>query len=175
MNIVLIGYRGTGKSAVGRILAERLNKTYEGMDANIVRGAGMPIAAIVEQSGWSTFRDMETRQAMDLARKDDQIIDTGGGIIERPDNLPALQKNGCIFWLKASVGTIVARIRGDDQRPALTEGKTFVEEVAEVLQQREARYRAAAHHAIDTDTLTPQQVADRIVSLLKSCPQGRVP
>jgi shikimate kinase len=87
-------------------------------------------------------------------------------VIERPENIPALEKNGRIFWLKASVATIVRRIQGDDQRPALTEGKTFTEEVAEVLERRVAKYQAAAMHAIDTDALTPEQVADDVIRLL---------
>ena len=166
MNIVLIGYRGTGKSVVGRILAQRLKRPYEGMDANIVKRAGMPIPSIVEQFGWPRFRDIETEEALTLARQDNCIIDTGGGVIERPENIPALGQNGLIFWLKASVETIIDRIGGDDQRPALTKGKTFTEEVAEVLERREPKYAAAAQHTIDTDTLTPEQVVQIILTLL---------
>ena len=162
MNIVLIGYRGTGKSVVGQILARRLEMTYVGMDAEIVRRAGMPIPQIVDKIDWPGFRDLETRVALDLAGRDNLIIDTGGGVIERPENIPALQKNGWICWLKASVATIVSRIQGDDQRPALTDGKTFTEEVAEVLEQRRAKYQTAAQHEIDTDALTPEEVAAKI-------------
>ena len=164
MNIVLIGYRGTGKSVVGRILARRLNRTYEGMDANIVQRAGMSIPQIVEKSGWLGFRDIETREALALAAKDNLVIDTGGGVIERPENIPALRQNGIIFWLKASVETIVGRIQGDNQRPALTQGKTFTDEVAEVLERRTPKYRSAAHYEIDTDTRDPEQVAQEIIS-----------
>ncbi len=167
MNIVLIGYRGTGKSVVGRILARRLGMTYEGMDANIVVRAGMPIPEIVERFGWDRFREIETEEALDLAGRDRLIIDTGGGVIERPENMPALAKNGKVFWLKASVETIVQRIQGDDQRPALTEGKSFTEEVEEVLDRRRKKYEAAARFEIDTDDLTPEQVADEIVALCR--------
>ncbi len=163
MNIVLIGYRGTGKSVVGKILAERLNMAYEGMDANIVKRAGMPIPQIVEKFGWPKFRDIETEEALDLADKDHLIIDTGGGVIERPKNIPALKKNGTVFWLKAAADTIVRRIQGDDQRPALVEGKTFTEEVAEVLENRLSKYQNAADCEIDTDQLTPEQVAQIII------------
>ena len=166
MNIVLIGYRGTGKSVVGQILARRLNKTYVGMDAGIVERAGMPIPEIVEKYDWPGFRDLETRVALDLADRHDLVIDTGGGVIERAENIPALKKNGRVFWLQASVETIVRRIQGDDQRPALTVGKTFTEEVAEVLEKRHAKYLAAADYAIDTDTLSPQQVAEAVITEL---------
>lgn len=165
MNIVLIGYRGTGKSLVGRILARRLGMRYIGMDAAIVERAGMPIPQIVEKHGWHGFRDLESAQARELSGLDNLIIDTGGGIIERPENIEALQKNALIFWLKARVDTIVRRIRGDTQRPSLTTGKTFTEEVAEVLEQRIPKYKSAAHHEIETDELNPEQIADRIIGI----------
>jgi len=165
MNIVLIGYRGTGKSVVGKLLAVRLGMQCVGMDAKIVEKAGMSIPEIVEKFGWPKFRDMESEVARELAGMDKLIIDTGGGVIERPENIKALQTNARIFWLKASVDVIVSRIREDTQRPALITGKTFTQEVAEVLEQRIPKYRSAAHYEIDTDPLTPEQVAERIIEL----------
>ena len=99
------------------------------------------------------------------AALDNIIIDTGGGVIERPENVEALKINSNIFWLKASVDSIVARIQGGMERPALTSGKTFTEEVAEVLEQRIPKYKRAAQYAIDTDDLTPEQVTDRIIKI----------
>jgi shikimate kinase len=168
MNIVLIGYRGTGKSEIGAILAKRLGMRRIAMDAEIVKKAGMSIPEIVEKYGWPGFRDRESAEARELANCDNIIIDTGGGIIERPENIEVLQKNACMIWLKASVETIVARIQGGSERPALTSGKTFTEEVAEVLERRTPRYRSAAHHEIDTDDLTPDQIADTIVDILRT-------
>jgi len=165
MNIVLIGYRGTGKTVVGELLAARLGMTYMGMDAQIVKKAGMPIPEIVEKSGWPGFRDMESEVARELAGLDNLIIDTGGGVIERPENIEALKTNARIFWLKASVDAIVSRIQDDTQRPALIAGKTFTQEVAEVLEQRTPKYQSAAHHEIDTDPLTPEQVAEKIIQI----------
>ena len=165
MNLVLIGYRGTGKSVVGELLAARLGMPCIGMDAEIVKKAGMPIPEIVEKYDWPKFRDLESEQARELAGRDRIIIDTGGGVIERPENIEALKTKARIFWLKASVDTIVARIEGGSERPALTAGKTFTEEVAEVLERRTSKYQSAAHHEIDTDALTPEQVADRIIEI----------
>lgn len=170
MNIVLIGYRGTGKSHVGRILSRQLNMPYIGMDAAIVLKSGMPIAEIVDKFGWTEFRDRESAEAMELAGQDGIIIDTGGGIIERPVNIETLQKNACIFWLKASVETIVSRIQGNTERPALTSGKTFLEEVSEVLERRIPKYKSAAHYEIDTNAATPEQVADRIIDIWNKPP-----
>jgi shikimate kinase len=165
MNIVLIGYRGTGKSVIGRLLAQRLAMPYIGMDAEIIERAGMPVPEIVAKEGWPGFRDRESALARELAEQDSIIIDTGGGVIERPENIAALQHNGCIIWLKAEVSTIVARIQGDDQRPSLTQGKTFTEEVAEVLERRTPLYQTAAHYEIETDPLTPEQIVEMIVAI----------
>jgi shikimate kinase len=167
MNIVLIGYRGTGKSVVGKLVAEALRMQCISMDGRIVERAGMSIPDIVENQGWSAFRDMESEIARELAKADNIIIDSGGGVIERPENIDALGVNSRIVWLKASVGVIVSRIQGDTERPSLTGGKSFTEEVAEVLARRTPKYKNAAHYEIDTDHLTPEQVADRIIEICK--------
>lgn len=166
MNIVLIGYRGTGKSVVGELLAKRLGKKYVSMDAEIITHAGMSVPEIVEKFGWPKFRDLESEQAKKLAGEDNLILDTGGGVIERPENIESLKQNACIFWLKASVDVIVSRIADDTQRPSLVDGKTFTEEVAEVLARRKSKYQNAAQYEVDTDQLTPDQVADVIISRL---------
>jgi len=166
MNIVLIGYRGTGKSHVGQILAERLEMGLVSMDAEIVKNAGSPIPEIVAAHGWDYFRDLETAEARRLSGQDRLVIDCGGGVIERDENVAILQNNATVFWLQAEVGTIVSRIEGDTGRPALVEGKSFTEEVAEVLERRTPKYAAAAHHAIGTDQLTPEQVAGKILELI---------
>ncbi|MCK5340611.1 MAG: shikimate kinase [Desulfobulbaceae bacterium] len=165
MNIVLIGYRGTGKSVVAEILSQRLSMKSFGMDAEIVKKAGMSIPEIVETSGWDTFRDMESEIARGLSNEDNIIIDTGGGVIERPKNIETLKENGSIFWLQASVDVIVSRIESGVERPALVEGKTFTEEVAEVLERRLPKYSGAAQHTIDTDSITPDQVAEKIIEI----------
>ena len=164
MNIVLIGYRGTGKSQVGALLAEMLDMRVVSMDEEIVKTAAMSIPEIVERFGWSDFRQRETDEARKLSGLDGLVIDCGGGVIERSENIELLQKNAQLFWLRAEVATIVARIQGGTERPALVAGKTFTEEVAEVLDRRRPLYRNAAHHEIDTDALTPQQVAEQIVA-----------
>jgi len=165
MNIVLIGYRGTGKSVVGELLAQKLNRETVSMDAEIVKKAAMPIPEFVQKNGWPEFRDLETEVARELAERDNIIVDCGGGIIERPENIPALRANGSIFWLQASVDVIISRITDGTERPALTEGKTFTEEVAEVLDRRIPLYSDAAQHIINTDDMTPEQVADSILAI----------
>jgi shikimate kinase len=164
MNIVLIGYRGTGKSVVGKILSQRLGMQCISMDARIVEKAGMSIPEIVAKHDWPAFRDLESEVARELAQRDNLIIDTGGGVIERPENIAALQTNALIVWLKASVGLIVSRIEKGTERPSLT-GKSFTDEVAEVLERRTPKYQSAAHYEIDSEHLTPKQVAERIIEI----------
>lgn len=165
MNLVLIGYRGTGKSAAGNILGEMLNRPVISMDEEIVCEEGCSIPETVEKHGWSYFRDVETRVAKQLAGQDGLIIDCGGGVIERDENIPALKQNGVVFWLKASTPVIVKRIEGGTDRPALVEGKTFTEEVEEVLERRAPLYAAAADHEIDTDRHSPQDTADAVAEI----------
>jgi len=165
MILVLIGYRGTGKTVVGDLLAKRLQMPCVRMDDEVVSRAGMPTNDIVAQFGWPKFRDIESEVAVDMSERDNIIVDTGGGVIERQENVDVLKKNARIFWLRATVDTIVSRIQDCTARPALTAGKTFTEEVAEVLERRNPKYQAAAHHEIVTDGQTPEQVADKIIAL----------
>lgn len=168
MNIILIGYRGTGKSVVGKLLSKELNMEVVGMDNEIVKNAEMSIPEIVDQFGWDHFRDIETRIALSLAEKDNLVIDTGGGVIERSENMAELGKTGPVFWLTASVDTIVDRIQDDTNRPALVDGKTFTEEIAEVLERRESKYREASQYKIDTDGITPEQVGDQVIKIINN-------
>ena len=137
-----------------------------GMDRKIVEAAGKSIPEIVEKYGWSQFRDMESELVRQLAKCDHLIIDTGGGVIERAENIRALKTNSYIFWLKASVDTIVNRIQNDTQRPSLTPDKSFTEEVGEILSKRTPKYKMASEFEIDTDHLTAEQVADQIMAML---------
>ena len=167
MNIVLIGYRGAGKSVVADVLSETLKMKTIGMDAEIVKMAGLTIPEIVKRYGWDKFRDIESEMAQQVSQLDDVIIDTGGGVIERPENIETLKKNGIIFWLKASIDIIIKRIESGTDRPALTKGTSFIEEVEEVLEKRLPKYSSAAQHEIDTDHITPDQVAARIIDIWK--------
>ncbi|MGE0470835.1 MAG: Shikimate kinase [Candidatus Nitrospira kreftii] len=166
MNIVLIGYRGTGKSTVGKMLASRLDCTLLSTDAEIVRLAGHTIPEIVEQHGWEHFRNLESQICQQLAGRQGLIIDTGGGVILRPQNVAVLKQLGTLFWLTASVETIARRIGGGTQRPSLTGVKSFIDEIQEVLRERLPKYQTAADHVIETDGKSLRQVADEILARL---------
>lgn len=165
MNVVLIGFRGTGKSHVATILSNHLKMPVVSLDKEIERETGKTISEIVEQYGWNHFRNLESQLVQQYAIKDNLIIDTGGGVILRNENIDALRANGRIIWLRASPETIVRRIKKSTDRPALKEGTSFLDEVHEVLDERIALYEAAAEFTVDTDRSTPGEVANQIVHL----------
>lgn len=167
MNVVLIGYRGTGKSAVAPQLAEKLELRVVVLDQEIERRAGQRIPAIVEARGWAGFRDLEEEVVRSFAAQDGQVLDCGGGVVEREANFAVLRAAGPVIWLRASTDTIVRRIAGDTQRPSLTGAKSFTDEVAEVLARRAPLYQQLAHVAIDTDHWTVEQVVDEILRYVR--------
>jgi shikimate kinase len=166
MNIVLIGYRGTGKSTIGRLLAVRLGRELVSTDAEIVERAQRTIPEIVTQEGWEYFRNLESDICRELGVRDRLMVDTGGGAILREQNVEALKRNGVLFWLTASVETIVKRIGRDNQRPSLTGTKSFVDEIRDVLQERTPKYQSAADHIIATDDRSIDQVVDHVLTLV---------
>jgi shikimate kinase len=166
MNIVLIGYRGTGKSTVGKLLAARLRRELVSTDAEIVKRAKRTIPEIVTQEGWEYFRDRESEVCRELAGRDHLVIDTGGGAILRAQNVETLKRNGTVFWLEASVRTITKRIGRDNQRPSLTGSKSFVDEIQDVLRERTPKYQAAADHVIVTDDRSINQLTEEVLALL---------
>jgi len=166
MNIVLIGYRGTGKSTVARTLARILKREAVSLDETIVRSAGLSIPEIVERSGWDHFRDLESRTVLEISKRDNLIIDSGGGVILREENTRSLKTNGFLILLSADRDTIVKRIQSGADRPSLTGKKSFVAEVEEVLKQRMPKYLAAADFQIDTGRLDPEAVAAGIIEEL---------
>lgn len=166
MNVVLIGYRGTGKSSVGKILATRLGHALLSTDEEVVRIARQTIPEIVEQHGWEKFRDLESQVCQRLDGREGLVVDTGGGIILRPQNVAVLKHIGTVFWLTASVEAIAKRIGGDTQRPSLTGVKSFVDEIQEVLRERLPKYQATADHVIETEGKSLRKVADEILARL---------
>jgi len=166
MNIVLMGYRGTGKSTVGRLLATRLGRELVSTDAEIIKRAQRTIPEIVAQEGWEYFRDLESSICGELAGRDQLVIDTGGGAILRAQNVEALKKNSTVVWLTASVETIAKRIGGDNQRPSLTGTKSFVDEIQDVLRERTPKYQAAADHSIATDDQSINQLVETLLTLV---------
>ncbi len=169
-NLVLIGYRATGKTSVGARLAEILHRPFVDLDQVLVEEAGRPIVEIVASGGWGEFRRLEKELAARYRHCRGQVLATGGGIVLDPDNVAALRENGVIIWLTADPKTIQARL-GQDQprdanRPSLT-GSDTISEVAEVLKQRYPLYQAAAQIVVDTTDRSLEQVVDLVLAALR--------
>ncbi len=167
MNLFLIGYRCTGKTRVGKSLAERLGRPFLDTDAEVVRESGMSISDMVDRFGWGYFRDRERRILQRMCKGNDHVIATGGGIILNPRNVADMAAAGRVVWLRARPATIAERMgrdsRTESQRPSLT-GKTPVEEIEETLTERLPLYESAMHMAVDTDGLTAGEITHLILA-----------
>jgi shikimate kinase len=163
MKIVLMGPRGSGKSSVATLLAQRLQLQLINMDAMIAQRAGMAIPTLVKQYGWDYFRELESSIARNLAEYEDCVIDTGGGVVIRASNTNHLKQNGVVIFLTADAATLIHRVKNSTSRPPLTADKSFTEEMQEVLAARQSLYEAAADYTVNTSHYTIEQVVDDII------------
>ncbi|HZK25844.1 MAG TPA: shikimate kinase [Oscillospiraceae bacterium] len=162
-NIVLIGFMGTGKTEVGKLLAASLNRRLVDTDQTIVETEGRPITEIFAQEGERYFRRLETAVIEQLCQQRGLVIPTGGGAILDPHNVALLQASGLVIWLDASVAELERRLAHDQSRPLLT-GETGV---GELYQQRQAAYRQAAHERVDTTAKPPLAVVAEIMAIIR--------
>jgi len=170
-NLVLIGYRATGKTSVGIRLAEVLQRPFVDLDQVLVREAGRSIADIVAQGGWTEFRRLEKQLVARYRDTRGQVLATGGGVVLDPNNVAALRENGIIIWLTADPAAIQTRLAQDQprdaNRPSLT-GEDTIREVLAVLEARAPLYQAAAQISIDTTHWSESQVVKLVLAALKS-------
>ena len=164
--ILLIGYRGTGKTAVAEQLARRLGEMHIDTDTEVERATGRTIARIFSESGEETFRNLETDALCEALKGGCRILALGGGVVLREENRSMLKDAGITVLLQATPETIFARLAGDPateaQRPNLTGGG--LEEIVEVLEIRRELYHQSADLIVDTEDKTPAQVADEILA-----------
>ncbi len=173
-NLVLIGYRATGKTAVGEALARALSRPLVDLDEVLVAEAGCSIAEMVAKHGWEEFRRREKELVHRFGREQGRVLATGGGVVLDPENVQILRENGIIIWLKAPPAVIKERLRQDrttgEFRPSLTGADTLAE-VEQVLAQREPLYRQAAQVVIDTSGLSISQVVEQILAAIDLKPE----
>jgi 3-dehydroquinate synthase len=160
-NIVLIGFMGAGKTAVGRELAGRLGWPFYDTDAVVEQAAGKYVAAIFDEDGEARFREHERRVVAQVARHRPAVIACGGGVVTDPRNVRALTRTGRIVLLEATVDRTLARVGAGTDRPLLRQDPSA--RAASLLEQRRPLYRKAAEIVIDTDDLTIDAVATRVV------------
>jgi shikimate kinase len=175
MNIILTGYRCTGKTSAGKRLAERLGFSFFDTDEMVERQTGLPIPRIVAERGWDAFRLAEREAIGELSGADRAVIALGGGAVLDSRNVETLKKNGVFVWLIAPAKTIAARMGNDEsdgnKRPSLTQA-TSIGEIDPVLAGREPLYRRLADLAVDTTEIDADRVAEAICAgLRKQFPQ----
>ena len=138
MNIVMLGYRGTGKSVISKKLSHKLRRKLYKIDDLISRSCGKSIPEIVDQDGWEFFRKKESDIVAEVSSQAKKsIIDCGGGVVLNDANIDNLKKEGVCIVLTANLETIIKRIKHDQNRPPLEVSVSFEEEQKKILEERE--------------------------------------
>ena len=167
-NIFLIGYRGSGKTTVGRLLAEHLAWRFVDTDRLIELDAGITIAEIFASEGEAGFRRREAEAIVRAARDRQQVVSVGGGAVVTQRNVERIHRSGTVIWLTAPAEALWERINRDarskQRRPDLTE-HGGLEEVRRLLAVREPAYRSAADRTVPTEDRSPQEVVAAIAAL----------
>jgi shikimate kinase len=169
VHIILIGYRGTGKSAVGERLAEKLRLPFYDIDELVERETGISIRDMVVERGWAYFRKSESEIVRKLALMQRGVVATGGGAVMDEGNCDILKKHGLLIWLRAGVVTMVERIRDDatskERRPSLLHDDVF-QETEDVLKERLPVYRGVADFSINTTGKSIDEIVEAVCQFL---------
>ena len=171
MNVILIGFRCTGKTAVGQELARRLSRPFVDADTYLQEREGKTIAQIFAQGGESLFRQLEQEVIAELTQRDGLVLAAGGGVVLDGENVRRLRASGEVVRLTASLETILARLGEDEktraERPRLTGEEDMRREVERLLTYREPFYQRAADFTIETEGKSIEEVADEVLGRLK--------
>ena len=167
MLITLTGFMGSGKTTVGKVLADFLGCPFYDLDALIVKKAGRSIPEIFADGGEAAFRTLEAkvlRQAVEKYAESTAILSLGGGTLGTPASARLVAEKTTCIYLRASVDTLAARLAPEAAgRPLLCGAPDLRERIAALLAGREDVYASTAHVTVDTDGLSPEQIADEIV------------
>lgn len=170
MNLILIGYRASGKTSVGEKLSGLLGLPFYDTDALTGQQTGKTVREMVLEGGWPAFRQAERAAIAGLAGEEKAVIALGGGAILDPSNVKALRPRGFFIWLQAEKETIQERLKGDrasaEQRPPLSISGN--EDAEEILRRRIPLYEAIADLIVDTTGLSIEAVCEEILAALKN-------
>ncbi len=164
-NIVLVGFMGTGKTTIATQLANRLNMRYVSTDGLIEKREKRTINEIFTKSGEDYFRDVESDVIREVSGMEGLVIDTGGGVVMREENLANLKSTGVVICLTADEETIMERTKKYKHRPLLNVEDPKLK--IRTLLAKRAPFYAKADHCIDTGKLTIRQVVEKIVEIAK--------
>lgn len=165
--VVLVGFMGSGKSSVGRILSRRLGCRFEDLDGRIESRVGRRVADLFREEGEEAFRGLEREEARAVVGLGRCVVATGGGAFVDPDTRAILQEGAVTVWLRCDLDAIIGRIRPDGSRPLA--GNRVI--MRTLLAEREPSYRKA-DVTVDACSGTPREVADRIFGLLEERLRG---
>lgn len=167
VNIVLIGFRGTGKSCVGKAVAELMKRRFIDADDYLEHKVGKTITEIFSESGEEGFRKIESEIIGELSLLDNVVIAAGGGAVLKEENVKNMKRNGFVVLLEADIETLHKRlsedIEGGAQRPDLTDMKQY-EEIKYLLEYRRPFYKQAADYRVNTTELSVNQLAENVLS-----------
>ena len=162
MIVYLVGMPGSGKSRVGREVADRLGVPFVDLDAQIERTEGLSVAEIFTRDGEAAFRTLEARALVDASAQDPSVVACGGGIVLEPANRITLRSSGVCVYLDVPLSVLEERVRPGTDRPLIRSAG----DLGLLLESREQLYREFAAHVVDGSG-PPDEVADAIVEELR--------
>lgn len=165
-NVALIGFMGTGKTAVGKALAKKLGKEFIEMDSLIEQKAGKSIPEIFGEDGEIAFRELEIATAKEISKQKNLVIACGGGVVLNKINIDRLKNEAVIVYLTASPEVILKRVSNSEARPLLNVANK-ISQISELLQFRKPYYEQIADISINTSEFDIASVMEQIISRLK--------
>ena len=166
-NIALIGFMGAGKTAVGQLLAKKLDRKFIEMDLVIEQQTGKSIPEIFQQDGEIAFRELEIEVTREIAERKNAVIACGGGLVLNKINIDRLRESARIVYLTASPRVILKRVSSEEGQRPLLEVDNPTLTIQELLRFRKPFYERAADITIDTSKLDINSVAEQIIEKLK--------
>ena len=167
-NIVLIGMSGSGKTAVGKFLSKKLNMKLMDTDDIIVLNSKNTIPYIFSEYGEKYFRGLEEKVIKDISLKTGLIISTGGGVVLNKKNVHLLKKKGILFFLEATIDTIVKNIESSFQthRPLLENNKGLEDRIRNIYKKREELYISSGDYIVKVDNKSVEEIGEEIIYIL---------
>lgn len=163
--VVLIGFRGSGKTAIGKELSRKLKWDYISTDNLVEEQIHSPISDFVKKEGWPAFRRLEKEAIRGLQGIKEAVIDCGGGVVEDPQNMSCLEENSLVVWVDAALKDILTRLQNDDDRPLLNQAD-MQKDIEYNYRRREPLYRRYSQLQVNTSRVDLQSACREIIAHL---------